>query len=98
MPTTYLWGKSGKYWHALSRHDPEYVYEEVESASLTAKARRKDPDAAPVMVRRPHPKKRNGPGTGRTLCGLRDVALKAIGVDPEKGDALCPSCQEHAKA
>lgn len=93
MPQTYLWGKSGAYWHALASHDPEYIHEERVSERMTALARRTNDNAPNVTYRVVTETK---PGTGVSLCGLRGLALSEIGVDPDGGDALCPSCEIHA--
>lgn len=87
----FLWGLSDGFWHKLTRHDPEYRTEQVESVRLTALARAKDPEAPAVMAMLPGTV--DGPGTGRTRCGIEGLALEAIGVDAEEGDALCPACK-----
>lgn len=97
MPT-YLWGFSGGWWHALTRHDPDFtaVTELHVSEKLTAARRRKDPEAEavkhPVVVGKP------GPGHGDTLCGIPKLALDRLGVDPDEGDRLCPACQAKTAA
>jgi hypothetical protein len=88
--STYLWGKSGRWWHALVRHDPAYDEKDVESARLTQLARARDPDAPAVSYRQVV---KTSPGTGRTLCGLTDLKLAKLGVDPVKSDPLCPACE-----
>lgn len=100
MQKNYLWGLSGGYWHALTRHDPDFSnsVELVESPKLTAIARRKDPEAAPVLAQRVKPGVAPAPGTGASLCGLKVLPLDRLGVDPEDGDVLCVSCAAQANA
>lgn len=89
----HLWGSSKGTWHALNRHDPAYVEEEKISERLTALAAETSDVSAgevePVTYRVVVDEK---PGTGRTVCGIQRLALDGLGVDPEKGDALCPAC------
>ena len=93
---SYLWGKSGKFWHALARHDPEFIYDTPrESAKLTAVARKKDPNAPAVLI---PIVKDTKPGTATTHCGLAGLKLERLGVDPKKGDPLCPACEVKTKS
>ena len=95
--SSYLWGLSGQRWHALTKHDPDYaaVTKLRASDKLTAARRAKDPQAEPVLY--PVVVAKPGPGTGVTLCGLT-VSLARLGADPERGDPLCPVCQQRTGA
>lgn len=109
VPPRFLFGLSEGLWHALGRHDPEYRIEHRTSERLTGLARANarqmarqqgasDEEIAAaeaavkdVMVQLPS--KIDGPGTGRTMCGIENLPLEEIGTDPESGDRLCPACK-----
>lgn len=115
MKKSYLWAvlvDDPLHWHALLVHDPEFVFAERVSDTLTRQARRRDPDAPEVIVRTVAETR---PGTGQTLCRIGaertkpeagsgepvrrlGVAIAKLGVDPEPGDLLCSSCHQIVNA